>query len=125
RVWPRVFLAPVFWRPVVVVAPAADALVWEDGETLSKDEEWTEFTLDVNDRGRALLIEIASGSVDLDFAEVVFDNGDTQVVDFEEKTHDHGVYSLLDFRDGRKVDHVRVVAKAGSDTARVNLKMVK
>jgi len=61
----------------------------------------------------------------VDWAEVVFENGDTRAVDFDEKTLKPGLYSLLDFRDGRKVDHVRMVARAKSYEARVVLKMEK
>ncbi len=73
-------------------------------------------------RGTALFLEI-EGKAKLNFAEVVFENGDVQVVDFEEKTHPAGLYLLLDFKDGRKVDHVRMVAKAESEKAKVVLRL--
>jgi hypothetical protein len=47
------------------------------------------------------------------------------VVDFAAKTREPGLYELLDFKDGRKVDHVRMVARAQSDEARIVLKMEK
>ena len=99
--------------------------MWEDGETLAKDEDWTEFTLTCDNRGTRLWLEVAAGKVQFDWAEVVFENGDAVVVDFAEKTHRPGLYSLLDFRDGRKVDHVRLVARAKTPEARVVLKMEK
>ncbi len=120
------FLAPVVWTSMVIAAPPPPSLlVWEDAETLSKPEGWTEFTLECNERGRKLDLEVAGGRVQFDWAEVVFANGDSRVVDFSEKTVGPGLYSLLDFRDGRKVDHVRVVAQAKSPEARVALKMEK
>lgn len=128
RVTPAAFLAPVVFAGLIVTAstaPAHEILVWEDGETLNKDEDWTEFTLHCDSRGTKLWIEVVSGRVQADWAEVVFENGDTQVVDFAERTHVPGLYSLLDFRDGRKVDHVRMVARAKSAEARVVLKMEK
>jgi hypothetical protein len=126
RVAPAVFLPVVLWTGVVVAtAPARDILVWEDGETLQKDEDWTEFSLNCDNRGTALWLEVAEGKVQFDWAEVVFENGDTRVVDMKEWTRGPGHYALLDFRDGRKVDHVRVVARAKSDEARVVLKMEK
>jgi hypothetical protein len=64
------------------------------------------------------------GAAQISFAEIVFENGDTQVVDFNDKTHARGVYSFLDFKDGRKVDHVRVVAKADSERSEISLHMV-
>ena len=126
RVAPAAFLAPVVFAGVLVATgPARDILVWEDGETLAKDEDWTEFTLACDNRGTKLWLEIAAGKAQLDWAEVVFENGDTQVVDFTEKTLSPGLYPLLDFRDGRMVDHVRLVARAKSAEARVVLKMEK
>lgn len=122
------YVAPVVFTGVVVAvatAPARDRFVWEDGETLARDEDWTEFTLNCNTRGKALWLEIPSGRVQFDWAEVVFENGDTQVVDFAERTHPQGLYSLLDFRNGRMVDHVRVLARAKSDAASVVLRMQK
>src|SRR5262249_34435963 len=125
---PRVFLAPVIFTGVVVAvasAPARDVLVWEDGETLAKDDDWTEFTLSCNTRGTKLWYEVVKGQVQADWAEVVFGNGETQVVDFAEKTQDAGLYPLLDFKDGRKVDHVRMVARSKSDEAHIALRMEK
>lgn len=128
RVAPVTFLAPVVFTGVVIAAasaPAKDILVWEDGETLAKDEDWTEFTLNCDARGTKLWYEVAAGKVQADWAEVVFENGDTQVVDFAEKSHGAGLYPLLDFKDGRKVDHVRMVARAKTDEARIVLRMEK
>jgi len=125
---PAVFLAPIVFTGVAVAAasaPARDILVWEDGETLERDNDWTEFTLNCDSRGTKLWLEIAGGKVQVDWAEVAFENGETRVVDFSEKTYGPGIYALLDFRDGRKVDHVRMVARAKSDAARVVLRMEK
>jgi hypothetical protein len=126
RVAPAVFLAPVIWTGVVVAsAPSRDIMVWEDGETISKEEDWAEFTLNADSRGTALWLEVVSGKAQFDWAEVVFENGDTRVVDMKEWTRGPGYYQLLDFKDGRKVDHVRMVARARSDEARIVLKMEK
>lgn len=121
---PHAFLVPIVWTAAAVTRPDRETIVWEDRETVSKDEDWTEFTLNVEDRGQRLLLEI-DGRAQLNFAEVVFENGDVQVVDFNEKTHGSGVYSLLDLEDGRRVDHVRVVARAKSDEAKIVVSMVK
>jgi hypothetical protein len=112
-------------RGAVVTTSAAVAKpTWEDAETLEREEEWTEFTLNADARGAKLYLEI-DGNADLNFAEVVFENGDVQVVDFEEKNHKPGLYSLLDFKDGRKIDHVRLMARARTKEARVALVMAK
>ena len=126
RVHPAVFLPLVVWTGAVVATrPATDVLIWEDGETLSQDEGWTELTLDCGSRGTKLWLEVASGKVLFDWAEVVFENGDTRVVDMKEGSRGVGLYPLLDFKDGRKVDHVRLVARAKSYEARVVLRMEK
>jgi hypothetical protein len=123
RVAPAVFLPLVVWRPVVVNRPAPDALAWQDAETLFPEEGWSETIFDSNQRGRQLYLEVQSGRVQFDFAEVVFENGETQVVDFANGVRGPGFYSLLDFRDGRMVDHVRLIARAKSDESRVALVM--
>jgi hypothetical protein len=123
-VTPGVFLAPVLWRAAIASLPPRDAMVWEDSETLSKEDNWTEFTLNVNDRGTKLYCEV-KGWVQLNFAEVVFANGETQVVDFRETDRGSGVYSMLDFADGRKVSHVRMVARAKTEGSQVIMRMAK
>jgi hypothetical protein len=80
--------------------------------------------LEVNDRGRELFLEMI-GRAQLDWAEVVFGNGQARVVDFRERTHKPGLYSLLDFRDGRMVRYVRLVARAQSPEARLVVRMAK
>ena len=55
RVTAATYLAPIVFTGVVVAAtamPAHDAIVWEDAESLSRGEDWTEFTLNCNTRGR-------------------------------------------------------------------------
>jgi len=56
--------------------------------------------------------------------EVVFENGEAQVIDFNDSTHRKGLYSLLDFKDGRKVDHIRFVAKADTEDATIRVHLV-
>lgn len=102
-----------------------ERLVWEDHETLFRDEEWVEFTLDCNARGVKLWFEVKDGRTRIDWAEVVFENGDAQVVDFSERSIGPGLYPLLDFRDGRRVDHVRMVAKSVSREVKLILRMEK
>jgi hypothetical protein len=126
RVHPAVFMPVVFWTGMVVATrPATDVLIWEDGETLSQDDGWAEVTLDADSRGTKLWLEVVSGRMQFDWAEVVFDNGDTRVVDMKEWTRGAGIYPLLDFKDGRKVDHVRLVARARTYESRVVLRMEK
>ena len=127
RVQPRVYLRPISWTTttvaVAVSAPTADALTWVDGATLTQAEDWTELTLNCGHRGSRLWYEVKSGKVQADWAEVVFGNGETQVVDFAERTQDPGLYPLVDFKDGRTVDHVRLVMRSKTDDARVALRL--
>ena len=125
RVTPRVYLAPVAFTAVAITTiPPASARIWTSSETLEREDGWTDFTLNVDRRGRNMILEIDRGAAQVSFAEVVFDNGDTQVVDFNDRIHATGIYSLIDFRDGRKVDHVRVVAKADTRESVIQLHLV-
>ena len=125
RVAPRVYLAPVAFAAVVVGASPAGARAWNGAETLDREEGWTDFTMNIDQRGSGLLLEIDRGSAQVSFAEVVFENGDAQVIDFNDRVHASGVYSLIDFKDGRKVDHVRVVAKSDSRESVIRLHLIK
>ena len=122
RVAPRVYLSPVVFGARVVALPATRA--WSATEGLAREDGWTEFTMNVDRRGNGLLLEINRGSAQISYAEVVFENGETQVVDFNDRVHATGVYSLIDFKDGRKVDHVRVVAKADSRVSDISLHLI-
>ena len=126
RMQPRVYLRPIVWAPataVVVSHPSADALTWTDSAMLVKEEDWTEVTLNCGDRGTKLWYEVASGKVQADWVEVVFLNGETQVVDLAGRTQDPGLYPLVDFKRGRIVDHVRMVVRSKTDDARVALRL--
>ena len=125
RVAPRVFLPAVTFGAVVVAStPAPDTVVWRETEELERDDEWTEFTMNVDQRGRALLLEVTEGPAQISFAEVVFENGEAQVVDFADHQQRAGLYNLLDFKDGRKVDHLRVVAKSVGDEAEIIVRLL-
>jgi hypothetical protein len=125
RVAPRVYLAPVIFTAAVVASlPPAGSRAWSDSTVIEREDGWTEFTMNVDRRGSGLILQIDKGAAQVSFAEVVFENGDTQVVDFNDKTHARGVYSFLDFKDGRKVDHVRLVAKADTEVSEITMHLV-
>ncbi|MEO8378377.1 MAG: hypothetical protein ABI779_01815 [Acidobacteriota bacterium] len=125
RVAPRVYLGAVAFTAVTLATlPPPDVRVWTGAEELEREDGWTDFTLDTDRRGDRLVLEIDSGSAQMSFAEVVFENGETQVVDFNDKVLGRGYYSLLDFKDGRKVDHVRVVAQASSRESEIKLHLL-
>ena len=110
---PLIFLPAVAWTAAVVTLPPRDQLVWQDADTLERDEEWVDSNFGIDDRGKALLLQV-EGKARLNFAEVTFENGEVQVIDFNDSTHDTGLYQLLDFRDGRRVMTVRVLARSES-----------
>ena len=47
------------------------------------------------------------------------------MVDFNDRVHTNGVYELADFRSGRKVDHVRIVARADKENTAIRLHLVQ
>lgn len=119
-----VYAAPVVWSRTVVALPVRDRLVWEDSEALRRDEDWVDTNLRVGNRGDALYLRV-EGRVQVDFAEVAFENGQVQVVDFNEAPMTPGTYMLLNFRDGRRVESVRLVARARTPRARLTVLMAK
>ena len=123
---PVVFLPLVAWNGDAVKSrPARNVLVWGEGETLVAAEGWTEFTMICNTRGTLLWLELPAGRVQFDWAEVVFENGETRVVDMKERTRGTGLFRLLALKEPRMVDHVRVVARARTRSARVVMRMEK
>jgi hypothetical protein len=110
---PLVFRPAILWVPAVIALPARSLLVYEDSEVIESDEDWVDTNYGVDQRGTALLLDV-DGRAQLNFAEVTFENGEVQVVDFDDKSRDKGLYTLLDFADGRRVMTVRILAKSES-----------
>ena len=126
RTAPRVYLPAVRFTSVTVATlPSRDVRVWEESEELERSDGWTDFTMNVDERGSRLLLQIEEGSAQISSAEVVFESGEAQVVDFDDKVYRRGIYSLLDFKDGRKVDHIRIVARAASAEADVAVHLIR
>jgi hypothetical protein len=126
RVAPRVYLAPVVFGGVVVhTAPAVEAQSWHDDEDLSRGDGWTDFTMNVDATGSRLLLQIDHGPAQVSFVEVVFENGETRVVDFADGVHRQGLYEVIDFAGERRVDHLRVVGKASGEHTELVLRLVR
>jgi hypothetical protein len=117
---PLRFLPLVVWRPVIVTLPPRERLLWQESEALSKEDDWVDLNFGVDKRGGALFLNI-EGQSQLNFAEVTFDNGDVQVVDFADQEQKAGIYQVLDFADGRTVKTVRVLAKSNSGDSTLTL----
>jgi hypothetical protein len=121
---PLFFLPAVVWGATIVSLPARDRLIWEDSEVIHRDEEWVDSNFGVDRRGDALYLEV-DGRAHLDYAEVTFENGQVQVVDFQDRVHKSGLYTLLDFADGRHVKTVRLLAKSQTDKTKFTVYMRK
>ena len=121
---PLVFLPAVMWGATVMSLPPRDRLVWEDSETIDKGEDWVDANFGVDRRGDALFLEV-QGRAQLDYAEVTFENGNVQVVDFQDRVHKSGIYQLLDFADGRHVKTVRLLAKSLTGKTKFTVYMKK
>ncbi|BDC48871.1 hypothetical protein F183_A11870 [Bryobacterales bacterium F-183] len=119
-----VYAPPVRFAPAVVVMPPRDRVVFEDSETFARREDWVDNYFKVHNRGEELMFRV-DGRVQIDFAEVQFGNGQVQVVDFNEAPMNAGIYRLLDFRDGRDVEGVRMVARSMQGRSTISVLMRK
>ena len=104
--------------------PSSDRLVWQDNESIDRDEGWVDTNFGVDDSGNALFLDL-SGNTALNFGEVTFANGQVQVVDFDARTHGPGFYKFLDFANGRHVKNVRLLAKSESDATKLTVYLSK
>jgi hypothetical protein len=95
---PLVFLPVIAFTAAVVSLPARDRLIWQDTETIHKDEDWVESNFGVDQRGDALYLEI-KGRAELDFADVTYENGEVQVVDFNEQVYGNGIHYWISLAD--------------------------
>jgi hypothetical protein len=121
---PILFLPAVAWTAAVISLPPRERLVWQDTESIDKSEGWVDTNFGIDGTGDALYLDI-NGKAKLNFAEVTFANGHTQVVDFNEKTHKTGVYKLMDFTNDRHVMTVRILTKSESDASRLTVYLGK
>lgn len=120
---PLVYLPEVTWTPVVVPLPPTERLIWQDSETIARDEEWVDTSFGVDQSGNALFLDIG-GQARLLFADVTFRNGNVQVVDFNDRTYG-GIYRLLDFADSRHVSTVRILARSESNDTKLAVYLSK
>ena len=121
---PLRYLPALTWRATFVTLPPRERIVWQDTETITRDEEWVDTNYGVDGNGNALFLHL-EGTAQLNFAEVTYENGNVQVVDFNEQTYDRGVYKLLDFADGRHVSTVRILAKSESEDTKLSVYLSK
>jgi hypothetical protein len=117
---PIVFLPVIAFAATVAVLPPRERLIWQDTDTIERDEDWVESNFGVDERGDPLYIEI-DGRADLDTADITFENGEVQVIDFNERTYGNGIHRLFDFPGRRNVKTVRLVARSKSEHTTLRL----
>src|SRR5256885_4749681 len=115
---PLRYLPALTWRAAFVTLPPRERIVWQDTETITRDEEWVDTNYGVDGNGNALFLHL-NGKAQLNFAEVTYENGNVQVVDFNEESHSAGTYKILDLGGGEHVMTVRVLAKSESDDTKL------
>lgn len=121
---PRVFLPLVLWPAVRVSLPPVGWVVWNDEQPLARANGWTELLFDVHEHGRLLLLDLG-GEAELDFAEVTFEDGAVQVVDFGRSLRQPASYQLLPLAPQREIEHVRVVARAAQPRLRLGVRLIR
>lgn len=117
---PLVFLPRIAWTPVIVPLPPAERMVWQDSESIAKDEGWVDANFGIDSSGQALFLDI-DGTARLNFAEVTFVNGDVQVLDFNDQGYKSGIYKLMDFVASRHVMTVRILAISESEESKLTV----
>jgi len=121
---PLRFLRALTWRAALVTLPPRERIVWQDTETIARDEEWVDTNYGVDGNGNALFLHL-EGTAQMNFAEVTYENGNVRVVDFNEQSHGTGSYKLLDLGAGEHVMTVRVLAKSESDDTKLTVYLSK
>ena len=95
---------------------------WRGRDARARDG-WTDFTMDVDRRGGDDAGDRAGRRADqLRRGRVRERRHPGRRL--QRHVHRTGTYQLLDFRDGRKVDHVRVVAKADTAATDITLHLI-
>jgi hypothetical protein len=119
----RPYLSPVTVDSLVVTpALPLENDAWEGTKEVASDQ-WTDFTLLVGVTGTHLYLGVDGAAVQISSAEIVFDNGDSQVIDCCDQTVQPGMYSLFELTGGPKVDHIHVVARAETQTSDLTLRL--
>ena len=107
-----------------ITLPPRERIVWQETETIAREEEWVDTNYGVDGSGHELVLDL-QGQAKLNFAEVTFANGNVQVVDFDEQSHGNGTYKLLDLSADQHVMTVRLLAKSESDDTKVSVYLSK
>ena len=115
---------PAAARIKLITLPPRERIVWQETETIAREEEWVDTNYGVDGSGHELVLDL-QGQAKLNFAEVTFANGNVQVVDFDEQSHGNGTYKLLDLSADQHVMTVRLLARSESDDTKVSVYLSK
>lgn len=115
---PLRFLPALTWRAALVSLPARERIVWQDTQTIAREEEWVDTNYGVDGSGNTLFLDL-NGKAQLNFAEVTYANGNVQVVDFNEQSFNSGTYTLVDLGAGDHIMTVRILARSESDDTKL------
>jgi hypothetical protein len=112
------------WPGPVVAAPWPGDVTWQDSQRLDDPMMWAETDFDVNGSGENLVLAV-DGDVALDWAQIVFSDGETEVVDFRNSRTSTGSYGLWNWGENRQVDHIRVMARPVVPGSSVGVQLVQ
>lgn len=115
-----IYLSTIPFAAVAMAAPPAERLSWQDTETIHLDEEWVDCNFGVDERGGAVFLQV-DGQAQLAFADVAYENGEVQVVDFEERIYANKTFRLYEIPGLRNVRTVRLLARARSEVTTLRL----
>lgn len=115
------------WRiaaPVLrlALAPFCARSVPLDHAVLDRDQGWTRVGFEVRDRGLGVYLDVG-GRAQFDRAEIVFTDGEMASLDLGHVVRGRGLYELMTFEDEREVLCVRLLARARSSLAHVDVKI--
>jgi hypothetical protein len=95
-------------------------LVWENSQNLNPRQGWQRVTLWVGDPASAVYFEVVSGTIEFDRAEVVFENGQRQLIDMN-GVRGPSRFPVARFNGTRNVDRVIVMARPRTYGARLGV----
>jgi hypothetical protein len=98
--------------------------IWEHGRTLRDSAGPVESTYRVNNReGTRLILDVA-GSIEVQSAQVQFDDGQVQQITALNPSYTTGQTLLLDFGGRRRVQSVQIVAKTSTKKAAYSVQLI-
>jgi hypothetical protein len=89
---------------------------------LERDHGWTQVGFDVRDSGIGVYLDV-QGRMQFDRAEIVFTDGELERIELHGASRGRGLYQLAEFGVEREVLCVRLLARAATPLAHVEVKL--